>query len=497
MKDPSEERGGGLGRRFLLGSLYLGAGNWVAYAVNFAIQIAIARILGPSEIGLYAFVFAINEFLNIVAALSLSIALIQSREESQELYDTALAICAVLGLIGLVAAAVVAPLLWEFRSPRAAWFLLAMAVGRILILLAQVPQARLERQLRYGYVGLITIITGNLPNLGALGFALLGFGAWSLLIRDLGVAVLTLFLAALWSGYRFRGRVAREPARRLMTYSTPMLAARSLEIMMDRVDRVTVGSLLGDAATGVYHQARFLSETGNMTVRPVMQLSLNLYSRLQDQRERLARSYSLVNFFLARLMFLGGTTLLIFPEETVRLLLGDEWAGVAPILRWLGLHGALLPVFENAKVLFYAVDRVKWVVRVRLAQLGLFTPAVVAACLSEALAFVAAALLAATMLGLLLFVAPVRRVLGHPAHVLRAPAALFAVTAAAFLGLEAAGLLAPVPWFVRPFLPPLLFAALVAAVDRSRLLRELGFLRRQLRGAPGEEAASVDADAAS
>ncbi len=36
----------------------------------------------------------------------------QSREESQTLYDTAFAMCAGLGLIGLLAAAALAPLLW-------------------------------------------------------------------------------------------------------------------------------------------------------------------------------------------------------------------------------------------------------------------------------------------------------------------------------------------------------------------------------------------------
>ncbi len=100
---PPPQSRGDLGRRFLVGSLYLGFGSWASYSFNFATQILLARLLGPEHFGLYAFVFAINEMLNIIAGFSLSVALIQSREESQTLYDTAFAICASrVGLVTIV-----------------------------------------------------------------------------------------------------------------------------------------------------------------------------------------------------------------------------------------------------------------------------------------------------------------------------------------------------------------------------------------------------------
>ena len=101
--EPSSDppRSDGLGRRFVLGSFYLGVGQWASMIFNFATTLVIARILGPADFGLYAFVFAINAFINIVGAFSLNIALIQAKEASENLFDTAFAICAVLGAIGL------------------------------------------------------------------------------------------------------------------------------------------------------------------------------------------------------------------------------------------------------------------------------------------------------------------------------------------------------------------------------------------------------------
>ena len=151
--------------------------------LNFAIQIAIARMLGPEEFGLYAFVLAINSFVAIVGAFSLGFALIQAREESQELYDTAFILSAGLGLIVLLVSLGIAPLLWIHRSPRAAYFLLVMALAQVFFLVAAIPNARMERALKYGPLTIISMTTSTTPNLVALGMV------WALgVMRLLGLS---------------------------------------------------------------------------------------------------------------------------------------------------------------------------------------------------------------------------------------------------------------------------------------------------------------------
>ena len=67
--------------------------------------------------------------------ISYPFALIQTREATDSDYDTAFLICGGLGLVGLVLAALIAPLLGAARSAEAAWILMAMAVARVLRLL--------------------------------------------------------------------------------------------------------------------------------------------------------------------------------------------------------------------------------------------------------------------------------------------------------------------------------------------------------------------------
>ncbi len=445
-------------------------------------QIVIARMLGPSAFGLYAFCFAINEFLNIVGAFSLNFALVQSREESQSHYDTAFAICAGLGGLGLLLAACVAPILGSQRSSEAAWILVVMAFARIPRLLSQVSEAHLERALRYGALSVSTSVASVVPNVVAVGLAWLGLGAWSLALRDLLMTTLLLVMTLLWSGYRFQARIERRSWRQLMSFSRPMFVSRGLEIVIERLDSLAIGVLLGNQATGFYHQARFLSEAGFVATRPIERTSFNIYSRLQDDPARLARSYTLVNYFLLRMMLAGAAVLLIFPGETVRLLLGEEWAEVAPILRWLALYAGLLPLFHNVKVLFHGLGRVGLMVRVRIVQAVFFAGAVLAATLAGSITGVAAGLLATTLLALgLAWRQAARLVDVAPLRMLATPLLLLGACAGVFAALHAAGVLACVPWVARPFLPPVVYLLGLLAVEQETLLGELRYLADQLR----------------
>jgi len=478
-----------LGRSFLIGSVYVGLGNWISAPLNLAIQLLIARMLGPEAFGLYAFVFAISGFASIIGAFSLGLALIQSREESQSLYDTGFAITFGLGLLTLLASLAVAPFLWIFRTPQAAWFLLVMALGRMAVMLSGIPYARLERTLRYGPLALITLIVRNVPNLIALWMVWSGFGVWSLPIRDLLASVLELLLKTAVAGYRFRGQVSRESGRKLMSFSRPMFLMRSMDITFQWTDRVAVGAFLGNAATGVYHQARLLSETGLIATRPFFPMAFNLYSRVQDDAARLARSFSIVNYFMARLLCAGAVVLLVFPGETVQLLLGPEWIETATLLRWLALYTALIPILSNFRELLSGTGRVAQNARIAGFQLLLFAPAVLVSSLAGSAQAVAASLVAATFLGLVLAWYAGVDLLGKlPLHLFLTPAALLAGTVALFAGLRAWGIVAEITWFVRPLLPALVYLAGLVALERSMLLRELNYLRGQLKQRPQPEA---------
>lgn len=476
--------GGGLGRRFLWGTLQLGTGSWITYALNFAINIAVARIIGPAELGLYALVFAVNEFLIIVGAVSLNQALIRDREESPTLYNTAFAMAAGLALVGLVIASGLALVLAHYRSSRAGWMLVALGFARGLNLMGTIPQAQMERSLRYGPLAVLHMVTGNLPNLCALGLAWYGLGAWSLGGRDLIASSLILGMSLAWSSHRFRLRFDRESAGRLMSFGRPMFVSRTLDVILQRVDRIAVGSLFGDATLGLYHQANYVATVGQLALRPIFSLSFNLYSRLQDAGRRLARAYGLVNYFIARVLFGLAVAFLIFPEETIRLLMGDEWRDGGRYLRILSVYSVVLPLSISMRQLLFSRGEPIKNVWVRLIQAAVYLPGVAIAGFLDSVVGVAAALVVSAIVAFAALAAfNARIVAGELLSILGVPILASGATWFAVDALRASGALADVPWQLLPALPPALFGLLLLLGERRKLFREAMFVLRQLRPA--------------
>jgi O-antigen/teichoic acid export membrane protein len=166
----------------------------------------------------------------------------------------------------------------------------------------------------------------------------------------------------------------------------------------------------------------------------------------------------------------------------VQLLLGPDWVETATLLRWLALYTALVPILSNFRELLSGTGRVARNARIAGYQLLLFAPAVLVASLVGHAQAVAASLVAATLLGLILAWNASREVVGRLSlRLILTPAALIAGTFALFSVLRVWGVVADITWFVRPFLPALVYLAGLVIVERTTLLRELDYLRRQLK----------------
>jgi PST family polysaccharide transporter len=484
--------GSPLGRRFLIGAFYIGFGSWGGTALRFAANLGIARLLGPQILGFFAFIFAVSELLTMALAFSIPLGLIQAPRSSQRHEDTALVITGALGLIGVVGAAALAPFLYVHRSPEAALIIVLLGLGRLVGFLGAIPLAKLEREVRYGAVAGINTSAGVIPVLSALLLAWLGAGVWALVAGNLLTAFMLFGLSFPISGYRYRRGFDRRIASELMAFGRPMWASRALEIALERIDRLLIGGFMGDLRLGLYHQARVLGETGVVVGNPIYRLVFNLYARVREDPPRLSRAFGLVNYFLVRLIFAGAATLIVFPEPTIRLLLGEGWLEASPLLRVFGLHAALLPVFENAKQLLYARGQARKVVMLRLMQLPLLLLGVAAAIAADRVVIVAASMSGVTVFGMVVGFFLGRDVaLGALRESLLAPSMAIALTSFALCAPPLLERLAELPYFVLPFLPPLLYAGLLLVFERTRLFRKLRTVYDMLRASSADAGTSA------
>ena len=102
----------------------------------------------------------------------------------------------------------------------------------------------------------------------------------------------------------------------------------------------------------------------------VVTVALPTYSKVQNDNERLSRAFSLVLYFLVRVLMPFVLVFGILPGSFIRII-GDQWNDAIPVLQILAAGALLSPMFENMKQLLYAKGKPEAIVRVRIGLLDL------------------------------------------------------------------------------------------------------------------------------
>ena len=180
----------------------------------------------------------------------------------------------------------------------------------------------------------------------------------------------------------------------------------------------------------------------------------------------------------------GGLVLFCAPEQTIRLLLGEEWMGASSMLGWLGIYGALFPIDGCMKQMLIAQGRLATLTKIRLAQLATMGFGLAVAASLQSIQAVVGTTVITWVLGTLLSIIANHQVGG------RAVLEVFVVPLLAALGAAVAlhwagqaGWLDALPYWSILFLLPAVYALLIGLLEARKLASEFHYLREQMREA--------------
>jgi O-antigen/teichoic acid export membrane protein len=349
------------------------------YAIAFVTLAILARFLVPEEFGEAVLALTVADFLMVLASLSLPAALLREQEVAfPSAFTAALALEALVLGMALILAVPIALLLGTLAGSVTSSIFLAVIGGRCFGIIANHYQAVIERRLAYGSFAIIQLGSQVVSLFAAVGVAALGGGAWALATRDIATGLASFVLAFGMARFTLRRAISRTKLRELWRFGTAMIGSRLGDLAFHRLDNLMVATFSGSGPLGLYNQAYVLAEGGNKLFASVIAyLPLNLYAKIQGQRDRVQRAYDLINFWIIRSVAPIGLVMLLLPEQLLITLFGDPWGPAAGMLRGLAVYAALLPVFEHARVLLVANGAVRAVLVARGLQLAVFIPSLV------------------------------------------------------------------------------------------------------------------------
>lgn len=321
----------------------------------------LARLLSPDDYGLMGMVGTLTVFLLVFSDMGLSWATVQRKALTQAQVSNLFWINGVAGAGLWLACILVAPMVADFYG-RAELAAVTTVMGATFLLsgLAAQPFALLSRRMDFRRVAIIEMLALAVSASLAIVAAMLGWGYWSLVVQALAGQLTRLGLAMPASGL-----VIQRPVRGIGTRSLArfggLLALNGLLIYVARnLDNVLIGKYWGTQELGYYGRAYFLMLLpSTLATGALAGLMVPALSAFQNDSARLGAAFRRAVRLVAFVGCPMAAGLALTATEAVRLVYGEAWSPVAPMLMWLSIAGLSQPIYNTTGWLFTATGRAR------------------------------------------------------------------------------------------------------------------------------------------
>ena len=346
-------------------------------------SVLLARILTPKIFGVVALALVFANMATLVTTFGFNAALIQYKGDAKQASSTHFVIRVSSAIGTVLVALLLAPILTHFYPDRFLLVpaLLAILTLRILGAANSTPETLLQRRLEFRRLMVLNVVSSLAMTIIAPLLAWAGWGVWSLVIGEQGVSLVVSALG-LWTirpVWKIRLQFDRLIARQYFRFGFFVMLSGQLTYWLDQFDDFWTGTALGDVALGYYSKAyEFAHYPRRVVARPVQDVVFSTYARLQDDRKRLSKAFYRVNSLVIRFGFLVSVVLVLVAEEFVAILLGPKWLPMVLTFQLMVVYCLLDPLIVTSGRLATAVGQPQILTRIKVLQLIIFVPSVIA-----------------------------------------------------------------------------------------------------------------------
>jgi O-antigen/teichoic acid export membrane protein len=314
----------------------------VVEALSLAQGLIVARILGPSQVGLYGIVSITAMTLIALKRVGIDEAYVQQDEADQEAeFQRAFTLELVLSWVFTLLIAAAAPVLVAVYDD-SRLLALTLAVSYLPIAFAlQAPLWIFFRRMDFIRQRSLQAVVPIVTFVVTIPLVLAGVGVWSLVIGAFAGNVVAVVLSIRLSPYRLALRYDRETARRYFAFSWPIFVVTAGGLITAQ------GQILAFKLEGGLAAAGFLSLAVALTRyadRADQIISPAIYPAICAVRERTA---TLEELFVKSVRASAiwsvafGAAFVLFAPDLVHFALGSKWDGAVLLLQGLAVVAAL------------------------------------------------------------------------------------------------------------------------------------------------------------
>lgn len=353
--------------------------RYAGLVISTVSSMVLARLLTPSEIGVYSVVMVLLGFVATFRDLGAGQYLVRHTALTPQVMRATFTVQLALGaLFAVVVVLAAEPVARFYAEPRMRDILWVLGLNFLLTPWLAYPSAWLLRELRFGNIAVVRFI-GALAHAGvSIGLVLAGFGPVSLAAANLATTIAGIVAIRIAGARGLPMRPTREGLRDVLSFGGSVTAISLLDTLRTGVAELTLGRLVNLGAAGQFSRAQGLvAMFEQLVLNAVNQVALPYFSKeVREGRalgEPLCRALALVTGL--GWAFFGGLALLAYPA--IRVLYGPQWGEAVDPARWLALAAALALPALTCHSPFIAAGAVAAALRAHVVAAGLMVAAAV------------------------------------------------------------------------------------------------------------------------
>jgi O-antigen/teichoic acid export membrane protein len=302
-------------------------GAVVTNAVRVAVIAVLGRTLTSTDFGIVAAAIAVNALLFGIRDIGVGTALIQRKTLTPAHVSTSFAFSTYLGLGMSVLLWLAAPLIADlYDIPSSTNVLRVLGLLFAIRGISTTSRMVTQRAMNFRSIAIIDASSFAIGSLASIVLAVAGAGAWALVAGYLAEEIVSSGLYLYSNPTSAALRIDGSRLRELLGFGTKQTVGQVIGSLANNADNFIIGHQLGATTLGFYARAydliKFPSAVFGTIVGSVL---LPAFSRLQDQRERLADNFRRVTFVNALGLLPASAVLIILAPEMILLLMGPGW----------------------------------------------------------------------------------------------------------------------------------------------------------------------------
>ena len=328
--------------------------------INFVSSIIIARILSPEDIGLFSVAAALLTLAHVIRDFGVGNYLIQEKELTSDKVATVLGLSIVISWsIGIVLFLLSPYLASFYEDNRITNVLRLLSINFFIIPFSSAIYPLLRRELEYGKLYNINVISNFSYAVVAISLAYLGHGFMSLAWASVAGVLVTFVIAQYYRPNIAKVMPSLKEWRSIASFSAINSFTNIVSSLSTQAPELIIGKTLGFASTGIYSRANgIVSMFWSGGISGVLPVIHTEFARRNREGEDLIEIYRKGVSYITVIAWPAFLYMALFSESIIVFLFGDKWGAAAPIASVLAIDLMVLALFSMTPHVLLALGKV-------------------------------------------------------------------------------------------------------------------------------------------